>query len=247
MRALLLGVVVLWGCQASAPPRCALGGTPLVVLEEGAANAPGSRRLALWEVSDDPRLWGTARPASPSLEAFRREAEVRAGDVTPTTLLRLAQSRATSEREAELNRALLAEVDRRVVPMRCFDAFFLARQTERLDMIRSPSEVLAFVLRSADGTRLRIIEYTVNQAGIGRVGPVREQLDAAVAAGWRAWAAFHNHNFFFEESGWHGGSVAPSAPDAELLGHLRDDLGLEESWITNGFSTSLWPTRDLPP
>jgi hypothetical protein len=40
-------------------------------------------------------------------------------------------------------------------------------------------------------------------------------VDNARGEGWRPWAAFHNHNFFFHDDGtWRGGSVAPSAPDA---------------------------------
>lgn len=236
---------LLVGCQAHAP--CALRGSSEVVFEEGAPSAPGSRRLVLWEVEDDPVLWSTRRPASPSLEAFRQEVRRQVGDVSPRAILERAIAQPTSERETALNRQVLASVDRRVVPMRCFDAIFLSRQTERMDMVTAPTEVLAYVLRSADGRRLRIVEYTVNAPGIGRVGPVFEQVDAIVAAGgWRPWTVFHNHNFFFEEEApWRGGSVAPSAPDADLTMVMRDERGLPEIWITNGLSTLVLPTAEL--
>lgn len=225
---------------------CALRASPRVILEDGAPDLPGSRRLAVWDIPDDPVLWTTARPSSPSLDAFLDEARRRVGDVSPATLLERASSPPTSAREVELNRMLLARLDELVVPMRCFDALLLARQTERLDMITSPTEVLAFVFRSADRTRLRVVEYTVNQPGIGRIGPMMDELDAALTAGWHPWSAFHNHNFFFGDESWHGGSVAPSAPDSELMAALHAERGLEESWITNGFSTSILPLRELP-
>lgn len=240
------------GCAASPQPtpgtahaRCEFRGTPRVVFEEGAPNLPGSRRLAVWEIPNDPVLWTSQRPASGALDAFLTEAERRVGDVSPHTLLRRAAEPPTSAREAELNQRLLGELERLVVPMRCFDALMLARQAERLDMITHPSEVLAFVFRSDDHQRLRVVEYTVNQPGIGRVGPAMAEVDLATAAGWRLWSAFHNHNFFFEDGAWRGGSVAPSAPDAQLVQNLHAELGLEEAWISNGFSTSLVPLEGL--
>ena len=243
-RCLAALVALLAGCQAHAP--CALRGSAEVVLDEGAPNAPGSRRLVLWEVDNDPVLWTTRLPASPTLATFQDEARRRIGDVSPRAILERAIEQPTSERETGLNRMVLGEVDRRVVPIRCFDAIFLARQTERMDMVRTPTEVLAYVFRSPDGRRLRIVEYTVNAPGIGRVGPVFEQVDEiAAGGGWVPWTVFHNHNFFFEGGDWKGGSVAPSAPDTDLMVILRDERGLGEAWITNGFSTLLLPTAAL--
>lgn len=230
-------------------PTCELTPAPQVLAEDGAADAPDGRRLAVWDVADAPVLWSTTLPSSPSLAAFREEAARRVGDVTPATLLARAENAPdTPPREAELNRMLRAPGPHRIVPMRCFDALFLARQTERRNMVTQPTEVLTFVFRAPDTKRLRIVEYTVNQPGIGRLGPVADALDAAHAAGFRMWAGFHNHNFFFADDGaWHGGSVAPSAPDAELLHNYRTRYGLEEAWITNGFSTSIIPTHMLAP
>lgn len=257
MRAVLLLVyaslaLLAIGCAGSPRPApgaehavCVFRGTPRVVFEEGAPDLPGSRRLAVWELPNDPVLWTSERPSSQALDAFLAEVERRIGDTSPATLLRRAAAPPTSAREVELNQRLLRELERLVVPMRCFDAVLLARQAERLDMVTQPTEVLAFVLRSEDDRRLLVIEYTVNQPGIGRVGPAMDEVDRATAAGWRLWSAFHNHNFFFDDEAWRGGSLAPSAPDAELMGHLHAERGLEEAWITNGFATSLVPLGGL--
>jgi hypothetical protein len=252
--ALLLGLVgfLATGCAGSPTPTpvteastCVFRGTPNIVLEVGAPDAPGSRRLAVWDIPNDPALWTSQKPSSDALDTFLDEVGRRVGDTSPATLLTRAAAPPTSPREIELNQWLLQNLERLVVPMRCFDAILLARQAERLDMISSPTEVLAFVLRSEDHRRLKVIEYTVNQPGIGRVGPIMDEVDKAIAAGWRPWSAFHNHNFFFEDGAWRGGSVAPSAPDAELMSHLHSERGLEQAWITNGLSTSIAPLNGL--
>lgn len=216
------------------------------MLDEGDPHSPGALRLVVWDLADDPVLWSSARPPSATLDRFIRDARARVGDVSAEALLERAAATLESPREVALNRRLLAERARLIVPMRCFEALFIARQTERMDMIQTPTEVLVFVLVSGDGDgrakKLRLVEYTVNQPGIGRVGPPMVEVERAIEAGYRLHAAFHNHNFFFGGDGsWHGGSVAPSAPDAELLVNLHTSLGLGESWISNGLSTSLIP------
>jgi hypothetical protein len=243
------------GC-ASDPPRvspppapapCRLSSDPEVLLEKGAPSRAESVRLARWEVDADPVLWTPTRPRSPTLDAFIDETRLRVGDVSSERLLRRAAETTAYPREAQLDHFLLADLERLVVPMRCFDAIFLSRQTDRLNMIATPTEVVAMVFRSRDDARLRIIEYTVNQAGIGRIGPMMGEVAVAIEEGWHPWAAFHNHNFFFpEDGGWRGGSVAPSAPDAELMTALHRELGLEQAWITNGFSTSIIPIAEIP-
>ncbi len=251
MRALWVGVA-LSAC-ASAEPRsdavggadaaaCELTGEARVVLDEGDPHAPGARRLVVWDLADDPVLWSTARPQSATLDRFIAAARERVGDISAEALLGRVAATLESPREVALNQRLLAERARMVVPMRCFDALFIARQIERMDMISTPTEVLVFVLVSHEGAQLRLVEYTVNQPGIGRVGPPMAEVERAIEAGYRLRAVFHNHNFFFGEDGsWRGGSVAPSAPDAELLVSQHASLGLGESWISNGFSTSLIP------
>lgn len=172
--ALLLGLVgfLATGCAGSPTPTpvteastCVFRGTPNIVLEVGAPDAPGSRRLAVWDIPNDPALWTSQKPSSDALDTFLDEVGRRVGDTSPATLLTRAAAPPTSPREIELNQWLLQNLERLVVPMRCFDAILLARQAERLDMISSPTEVLAFVLRSEDHRRLKVIEYTVNQPG----------------------------------------------------------------------------------
>lgn len=214
-----------------------------------------SHRLVDWTLDDTPELWRPILPSSPSLDAFRAAVVRLTGiadaphDVHAQAILereyRRQRADPTLQLEAErTRRQLLAIGD--VQPMRCFEGYLFARQADRLDMATRPTEFLALVFRSTDGRRLRVLEYTVDAPGIGRVGRVMEHAEPLLASGeWHLWTALHNHNFFFETAGWHGGSVAPSGPDAQLLAAWRDHFGLAEYWITNGFSTTLRKTSDL--
>ncbi|MCC6623929.1 MAG: hypothetical protein IT385_21905 [Deltaproteobacteria bacterium] len=147
-----IGLVALSGCASHTP--CALRGTSVVMLEEGAPGDRGARRLVRWDVADEPVFWTSTLPTSQSLAAFRHEARRRVGDVSAGALLERAIAVGSeprlSDREVALSRRILASRDRLVVPMRCFDALFLARQADRRDMIATPTEVLTFVLRAPE-------------------------------------------------------------------------------------------------
>ncbi len=241
---------------APPPPSCDFTGSHVTLSADGEPGQGESHRLVLWTLEDTPELWRPILPSSPSLLSFRA-AVVRLttiasephGDHARAILeheYRRQLADPTLQREAELNRHLLLDAATDVKPMRCFEALLFARQADRLDMAARPTEFLALVFRSADKRHLRVLEYTVDQPGIGRVGRVMEHAEPILASGeWHFWTALHNHNFFFGADGWHGGSVAPSGPDAQLLAVWRDRLDLAEYWITNGFSTSLRKTSDL--
>jgi len=237
------------------PPSCSFSGSQVVHSAEGEPGQGQSHRLVAWTLDDTPELWRPILPDSPSLHSFRdavvRLTSIRAEphDDHAKAIIEHEYRRQladpTLQREAELNRRLLLELGD-VKPMRCFEALLFARQADRLDMVTRPTEFLALVFRSADQRRLRILEYTVDAPGIGRVGRVMEHAEPLLASGeWHFWTALHNHNFFFESDGWHGGSVAPSGPDTQLLAVWRDRFGLDEYWITNGFSTAIRKASDL--
>jgi hypothetical protein len=269
MRHLLIPAIAIWFlCTACATtgtehsstrpaiPTCTVSGSHTVLSSEGEPGNGQSHRLVDWTLEDTPELWRPTLPSSSSLLSFRaavaRLTSVPAephDDHARAILEREYQRQLADpslQREAELTRRQLLDVATDVQPMRCFEAHLFARQADRLDMVTRPTEFLALVFRSADKRRLRVLEYTVDAPGIGRVGRIMEHAEPLLASGeWHFWTALHNHNFFFESDRWYGGSVAPSGPDAQLLAVWRDRFGLAEYWITNGFSTALRKTDTL--
>ncbi len=225
----------LLGACASTP--CALP-APRELSSEGPAHEPNSKRLARYDFDDHDVWWSEKLPATPSLHRFREAIRARF-DVTQSVLLDNSSRKQPDPLTVENTRITLAQTHA-IRPMRCLEAALIAEQTERLDMVEHPSEVLAFILRARGDDRLRIYTWTVNAAGIGRVGPIRERVEADLKTGqWRFLIAFHNHNFFVDKDDI-SGVVAPSTPDAQVMRGLRDDLGMEEAWISNGFDTGVW-------
>lgn len=257
--ALAVSMMLAAGC-ASRAVECRLP-EPVELWSEGPAHEKGGKLLARYDVDDAPVWWSEALPASPRLEAFRTAMRAAVGDVAQDALMAKAIAAGGSagdpatKHNVEVARALAPTA---VAPMRCMEAALFDAQMQRLDMVAHPSEILALILRGAnsesggksENDKLRIYTWTVNDAGIGRVGPIREVAERDLAAGWKLAIAFHDHNFFVDRVGPAGapdpgGVIAPSAPDAQILKAFRDDLGMAEAWISNGFDTGKWQAAAL--
>ena len=98
------------------------------------------------------------------------------------------------------------------------------------------------VLRSADGARLRIYFYTINQDGIGRVSPVSEPALADVKQGWRVVLGMHTH-VFHPGQPMLDGILAPSIADADFNANFAEEGGMQSAWITNGIHTVRIPAE----
>jgi hypothetical protein len=224
---------------------CRLDGAPTVLLEEGAPTEKGSRLLLAWEVNNDAAFWSDVVPELPSLAGFRGAIAAAGLDADPRALLRRSLAAGAKDDPERRNLELvLEEGERWLGPISCLEALFFSYQAERMDMATSPTEFTVFLLRSADGTRLKIYYYTVNQAGIGNTRALTEAMAGDLAAGWRLWVNLHNHNFFLSKPDV-GGWPAPGLSDMRLFLGLRDERGLEAIWVTNGFSTARIPAADF--
>jgi len=243
----LLAGAALTGCAST--PRCALP-EATALSSDGPPDAANSMRLARWDLDEGPVWWSETLPASRPLEDYRRAVRALAPDLGQRALMRRSLPFHDPATQRSI-RVALAELDaserpdRPVRPVQCLEAALLADQARRMDMVKAPTEVLAYILRSTDGRRLRVYAYTVNSAGIGRLGPLNDAVAPDLASGaWRFAVAFHNHNVFFDEPDL-GGVVAPSVPDVQALTGLSDELGMAEAWITNGFDTGVWDAAAL--
>jgi len=181
-------------------------------MAEGEPHAAGSKLLQMWEFDDAPVFASEAEPAG--YEAFRRRAAAAVGDTDPLRPLRANPGR---------NNDLVARhAGAWVRPATCLQKLLQKAQDDRIDTFASPTEFMAFVLRSPDGARLRVYFYTANFDGIGRVGPAAEPAARDHAAGWTVLAG------------------------AQFNLRFHAQTGMAEAWIPNGLHTAQIPAAAFP-
>jgi hypothetical protein len=229
-----LATVVAAG-PARAAPACAFPAPPTVLMAEGDPHAAGSKLLQMWTFDDAPVFHSVADPAGYS--AFRRKAAQAVGDTDPVRRLRTSPGRN--------NDLVAARAADWIRPATCLQKLLQQVQHTRMDTFQSPTEFLAFVLRSPDGARLRIYYYTANFDGIGRVGPAADPAARDQAQGWTILAGVHNHNFHPNDPKMNG-ALGPSLPDAQFNLSFHARTGMAEAWITNGLHTAEIPATAFP-
>lgn len=226
---LVAAAVALWAGGAQAGERCALP-SARVLAQSGDAHASGGRLLQVWDVPESPVWWSRAEPAG--YDAFRAKVAKHVGETNPVRLLAQVPSR---------NNQLVAErATDWIGPATCLEKLLQQVQDRRIDTFASPTEFLAFVLRSADGARLRVYFYTVNQDGIGRATPASDPVLADRRAGWLVLGGLHNHAFHPGQPELNA-PLAPSKPDAQFNQNFAASAGMAEAWITNGLHTARIP------
>jgi len=173
-----------------------------------------------------------------SLTKFLDRVRLLVADLSPAALLKRALITAPAKSPEAFNLALALVKDENLAPMNCIESLLLAEQTDRLNMARTPTEFIAFFLKSRSKPRLKIFTYTVNQAGIGGLKEVVGYVEREMAANsdWELWMNLHNHNFFLDKPDI-SGVPSPSGPDVGAFRSLATDLGLREARVTNGFHT----------
>lgn len=235
MRFALAVLALLAGCQ-NAPggggPACALPETPVILNQSGDPHGPDGRLLQVWDIVDDPVLWSEASPEGAYADFVSQVAELRL-ETDPVKLL---------ERSPTPNNRLIAvHADEWIRPAGCLEKLLTGYQHARIGVFDAPTEFASVVMRSPDGSRLRIYYYTINQDGIGRASPIIDPARADIARGWTMELVLHPHVFHPGQPELDG-LVAPSAPDADLAYNLLG-VGLKQSWITNGVHTVTIPAE----
>ena len=235
-RMLLAAWLGLAGCQGApvTGPVAACSLPEASVMDaSGDPHGPDGRLLQVWEIADDPALWGAGEPLSEGYRDFREKVAAKGIETDPVALLKASPATDGIRTNNDLVAARAAAWIR---PAGCLEKYLVGLQHARIDTFVEPTEFMAMVLRSADGARLRIYFYTINQDGIGRVGPVSEPALADVGRGWCVVLGLHTH-VFHQGQPMLDGILAPSIADADFNANFAAEGGMQEAWITNGIHT----------
>lgn len=234
--AVMAAYLALAAVPARAETACAFEGEPRVLMEDGDPHAVGSRLLQVWEVRDHPVYWSRTVPDSGEYRGFRTEL---AGLETETDPVRLLERSPT-----ENNRIVLRNAADWIGPAGCLEMLLISHQHARLNTFSTPTEFAGFVLRSPDGSRLRIYYYTVNQDGIGRMTPIGDPVLRDRQDEWEVLVGLHSHVFHPGQPELDG-ILAPSVPDAHFQLEFHAVSGMREAWITNGVDTVRMPASSF--
>ena len=247
----LVNTGVSSGVGPPAGAGCSLDGLTPEVL--AVAGTDASEWHGRFDLADEPRLW---QPAGPDeiVSRFRAALRGRLGQDPEARALLERQRRifaaAPPEWSGEAANATLVLEGRvgAIAPVTCLEAMLWKWQAARYPMLDHPTEFGAFVLRAPG--RVRVYLSSADLVGQRVRGGVTQLVQADERAGFHLVAHLHNHPFLFDRTVgdrmWTleatredvAGALAPSMTDVRFYRTLRDSLGLEEGWVTNGLQSS---------
>ncbi len=199
---------------------------------------PGSELFQSWEVADSVAFYKASKPNSVSLDKYRETVLGVVPDLSALSLLRRALPLLPAHSADRFNVKVAIENPTLIFPIQCWEALLLSQQTDRMDMVKSPTEFMAFVLRSRRHRGLKIFYYTINQAGMKGLAKITAWVKQEINTNpdWQVSQNLHNHNFLLGQDNILG-VTAPSAADVGAFREMAIDLNLQEARITNGFDT----------
>jgi len=261
--ACLLVVALAAACTARepagpAPVACSFVVEPTPIPVEG---TPADERNEFLDLPDAPVWWAPA-PSDPARGAYRAALVQRLGPQGLDPAARIRAQRAVfaalpgeGARETENSDAVASGAAGSVGPISCLEWLLFQRQDRRFPMLARPTEFGAWVLRGNG----RVHVYLSGADRIG--GRLREEVTGRVAAdvtaGFTPVAHLHNHPFLFDrkpgDRTWAtpetvndvAGALAPSLSDVKLWRALRERVGLQGGWVTNGLDTAHFTSQDL--
>ena len=121
----------------------------------------------------------------------------------------------------------------------CQEALLLNLQGSRVDLIKRPTEFLAFELKK--GGSIRLFYVTANTEGVRGLGLIHETIENFINEGWSLEKNIHNHTLNLNNKNYRG-TVGPSVSDAFVYQMELKDFGLPKAVITNGFETMEIPS-----
>lgn len=123
-----------------------------------------------------------------------------------------------------------------ITPVTCLQSILFDLQNRDFPVWEEPTETGAMVLTRGFGSVTLVRVYVLTQQGNASISfhDVLPRVRADVEAGWDLRAHFHSHPFAPDNPIDIAGTTIPSSADASTYRSLRDELDLQEAWITNG-------------
>jgi hypothetical protein len=131
------------------------------------------------------------------------------------------------------NRVIFENIDK-IRKINCLETKLIAIQNSRKDLLKEPTEFIAFKL--SRGEKYKLYYFTSNIAGVRSLGFIHKEIEESLKNGWKLIYNLHNHNFFIDEKKYRG-TVAPSSADAWVFKVELKNYGLQKALVTNGFHT----------
>lgn len=120
-------------------------------------------------------------------------------------------------------------------PIDHLESQLLNYQSSRFPLLSHPTEFLAFILSHDSIQRIRVCYAGGDQPWPPRHHLIYDHMEEAAKDGWYLTNNLHNH--YEPDSADYLGRLGPSMADAQYFKMLRDEHGIPEVLITNGFHT----------
>lgn len=211
----------------------------------------GEDQLVMWQLVEQAHWRKEILPKSPALTRFRQaiidakqNLKAPLHDPPDTSTPRLASIWAREFENRDLAQSGRAG---EVRPIQCLEAMFYAKQAERYDPLKQPTEFIVAQTSKMQGNQRMVRLYF----GAGaktfpskRVYPF-DQVKQDVAQGWQFDLMLHNHTPVRYQGQPALGEPAPSTNDVQFSRALAKEMGLKRILVTNGFYTADIPTKML--
>lgn len=240
-------LVLLAPLAAAADPVdsiCAPASVP-VLISEGSTS-----RLHVYDATVDATTFAEARIDTPAYAAFIAYLE----EVNATADVDVFDQRALLERQRDVfvkylgpeagidHQRLLDGVIGQLGEVTCVQSILFDLQNERWPLSDGPVEMGALLLQRQVAGVVELRAYVKTQAQADFVGLSMAELmplvEADVADGWQLLSHMHSHPLSPDGQYDIAGTCLPSDPDIQTYRRLRDELGLQEAWITNGIDSA---------
>jgi hypothetical protein len=240
-------VVLLAPLAAAADPVdsvCVRGSAPVLLDESSTA------RLHMYTATVDATTFSEERIDTPAYSDFIAYLE----EVNLTADVDVFDQRALLERQRDVfieflgpeagvdHQRLLDGAIGQLGEVTCVQSILFDLQNERWPLSDGPVEMGALLLQRQVAGAVELRAYVKTQAQQQFVGLSMSELmplvEADVAGGWQLLSHMHSHPLSPDGQYDIAGTVLPSDPDIRTYRSLRDELGLQEAWITNGVDSA---------
>lgn len=200
--------------------------------------------MQYWQGPNSETLWSDPTDSIPALQAFRDSLAEAIGLDQLKAIVRRDTMQLTPWPEENYNHELTHNgTVGKIRGITHLEAFLLNYQATRYPLLSHPTEFSSTILHHDSLQQVRIYYAASDKPWPPKAPEVMDHMEKALKEGWTLYAHLHNH--FEPDSNLYVGIMAPSKSDVQVLTWMRDEFGLKEVWITNGFTTVEIPSGEL--